>query len=51
MIENDDGTVTFTKNEEFEKWSKREKELSQYRQKMKNEGLDLFKKYYYDLWD
>ena len=51
MIENDDGTITFTKNDSFEQWSKRERELSEYRQKMKNEGLDLFKKYYYELWD
>lgn len=51
MLINDDNSVTFSTTPEFDKWSEREKELSEYRKKMLNEGLDLFKKYYYDLWD
>ena len=51
MLVNDDNSVTFSTTPEFDKWSEREKELSEYRKKMLHEGLDLFKKYYYDLWD
>lgn len=51
IIKNEDGSITFNTNSQFDKWSKREQELSEYRQKMLHEGLDLFKKYYYNLWD
>lgn len=47
-----DGNLKFNSdNPEFQAWSKREEELALYRKKMLEEGLNLFKKYYYDLWD
>lgn len=51
ILVNDDNSVTFSTTPEFDQWSKRDKELAEYRKKMLHEGLDLFKKYYYDLWD
>ena len=51
ILVNDDNSVTFSTTPEFDQWSKRDKELAEYRKKMLYEGLDLFKKYYYDLWD
>lgn len=45
----------FNSREEFNeelrnKWLKREEEIEMYREKMKNEALEMFSKYYYDLW-
>lgn len=34
-----------------EKWLKREDEISEYQNNMKNEGLELFSKYFWNLWD
>lgn len=34
-----------------DKWSKREDTIMKYKENMKNKGLELFSKYYYDLWD
>ena len=51
IIINDDNSISFPPNEQFDKWSQREKELVKYRETMLNQGLDLFKKWYYDLWD
>jgi hypothetical protein len=34
-----------------ENFWKKEKEISEYRESMKNEGLDLFKKYFWNLWN
>ena len=40
------------KNPELEQnYHKREKEIDNYRNKMKDEGFDLFKKYFWNLWD
>lgn len=37
--------------EDYEKWLKREAEIDKYRNDMKNEGLELFSKYFWNLWD
>ena len=34
-----------------DKWREREIEIVNYRDKMKNEGLELFSKYFWNLWD
>ena len=34
-----------------EKWLQREDAIAKYQENMKNKGLELFSKYYYDLWD
>lgn len=34
-----------------EKWLEREDEISEYQNNMKNEGLKLFSKYFWNLWD
>jgi hypothetical protein len=34
-----------------EKYRQKEKEITEYREHMKDEGLDLFKKYFWNLWD
>lgn len=34
-----------------EKWFKRENEIGEYQNHMKNEGLELFSKYFWNLWD
>ena len=34
-----------------DKWLKREDAIMKYKENMKNKGLELFSKYYYDLWD
>lgn len=42
------------KNEDKEirdKWLKREDAIVKYKENMKNKGLELFSKHYYDLWD
>lgn len=46
-----DGHILFDDDPQFKKWCERENELTAYRHKMLYEGLDLFKKWYYDLWD
>lgn len=33
-----------------EEWFKREKEIDEYRNNMKNEGLELFSKYFWNFW-
>lgn len=34
-----------------EKWFKRRNEIGEYQNHMKNEGLELFSKYFWNLWD
>lgn len=42
----------FPENEELrKKWMNKELELSEYRNKMKDEAFDLIKKYFWNLWD
>ena len=51
--ENENGTYSSKiSNEEIYKlWSKRQEAISAYQTKMLHEGLALFKKYFWDLWD
>lgn len=53
--ENGDITVVPNYDEEDEllvrKWIERNDEISAYREKMLNKGLNLFKKYFWSLWD
>ena len=51
--ENENGTYSSkVSNEEiYIKWAKRQEEISEYQTKKLHEGLDLFKKYFWDLWD
>lgn len=35
----------------YEKWKVRQEQISEYQNKMLHEGLDLFQKYFWDLWD
>jgi hypothetical protein len=51
--ENENGTYSLkNSNEEiYNKWSKRQEAISAYQTKMLHEGLALFKKYFWDLWD
>ena len=50
---NSDGSYTpvISDEEIYKLWSKRQVEISDYQTKMLHEGLDLFKKYFWDLWD
>lgn len=40
-----------TDTENLKKWVKRENEIYEYRNNMKNKGLELFSKYFWELWD
>lgn len=42
-------SIDYDKNKD--KWCEREIEIVDYRDKMKNEGLELFSKYFWNLWD
>lgn len=42
-------SINYDKNKD--KWREREIEIVNYRDKMKNEGLELFSKYFWNLWD
>lgn len=50
---NDDGTyrAEVTNEEMRDKWTARQKEIDAYREENLKEGLDLFKEYFWDLWD
>lgn len=50
---NDNGTydVEVSNKEMEEKWKERQKEIDTYMQDNFNDGIDLFKKYFWDLWD
>lgn len=50
---NSDGSYApvISDEEIYKLWSKRQVEISDYQTKMLHEGLDLFKKYFWDLWD
>ena len=51
--ENENGTYSskISNEELYKKWSKRQEAISAYQTKMLHEGLALFKKYFWDLWD
>lgn len=36
---------------DYKKWHERETEIEKYQNDMKNEGLELFSKYFWNLWD
>ena len=55
FTEADDYTCSQTNSIDYDKdkdkWREREIEIVDYRDKMKNEGLELFSKYFWNLWD
>lgn len=42
-------SIDYDKNKD--KWREREIEIDNYKDNMKNEGLELFSKYFWNLWD
>ena len=55
MTDKEWGTCSQTNSIDYDKdrdkWREREIEIDNYKDKMKNEGLELFSKYFWNLWD